>query len=530
MIALTADERDFLLDDAPGTGHVEEAWPEPRPIQIALQPVESLLVEIIPEPFREWLTDIANRMQCPLDFVAVSAIIEAGAVIGAGCGIHPKRYDDWRVIPNLWGGVIARPSKLKSPALAEAMKPMSTLETEAKRTYDEELAFFEADQEVFKAKKDALKSDMSAAAKCKKVNGTVPDMGELRQEYTNLEAPKASTRHRFKTNDATVEKIAELLNENPRGILMFRDELVGLLVSWDREDRQSDRAFYLEAWNGYGGYTTDRIGRGTIDTQNLCVSILGGIQPSKLTGYLLQANDDLKNDGLLQRFQLLVYPNETDWKLVDKHPNIEARDRVYGVFKSLSEMDFTQHGAELLDGENIPFFNFSDDAQQVFYDWLTDLEATKIKNEGNPLMAEHLSKYRSLMPSLALIFHLINISDGQLGCRVTRSAAEQAAAWCEYLESHARRIYVLLVDVSVRSAEELAKRIQGKELSDGFTPRDVYRNGWHLLDSKELTQNALNELLDAGWLRESITVEGKTRAQYYINPKKSKNFFLHQCR
>jgi hypothetical protein len=135
-------------------------------------------------------------------------------------------------------------------------------------------------------------------------------MAELRNEYSMMEEPEAPQRRRFKTNDVTIQKLADMLSTNKRGMLVFRDELVGLMVNWDREDRQEDRAFYLESWNGSGSFTTDRIGRGTIDTQNLCVSILGGMQPSKLTGYLIQAADDLKNDGLLQRFQLLVYPNE----------------------------------------------------------------------------------------------------------------------------------------------------------------------------------------------------------------------------
>jgi hypothetical protein len=36
---------------------------------------------------------------------------------------------------------------------------------------------------------------------------------------------------RYKTNDSTVEKLGELLRENPVGLLILRDELVGV----DRE-------------------------------------------------------------------------------------------------------------------------------------------------------------------------------------------------------------------------------------------------------------------------------------------------------
>ena len=108
----------------------------------------------------------------------------------------------------------------------------------------------------------------------------------------------------------------------------MRDELVGLIASWDKSGREGDRQFFLEAWNGTDDYDTDRIGRGTIIIPNLCVSIFGGMQPDKLTAYLEQASDALGNNGLLQRFQLLVYPDPIEWEYRDQIPDERARKRV----------------------------------------------------------------------------------------------------------------------------------------------------------------------------------------------------------
>jgi hypothetical protein len=86
--------------------------------------------------------------------------------------------------------------------------------------------------------------------------------------------------------------------------------------------------------------------------------------------------------------------------------------------------------------------------------------------------------------------------------------------------SHARRIYGLLADAAISAAAELAERIRKKELLDGFTLRDVYRNCWHLLDTPERAQGAIFELIDAGWLREKMNTSlGKTRSAYITNPK-----------
>jgi Protein of unknown function (DUF3987) len=79
----------------------------------------------------------------------------------------------------------------------------------------------------------------------------------------------------------------------------LRDELVGLIATWEREGREGERAFFLEAWNGNQSFDTDRIGRGHISIPNLCASVFGGIQPDKLTVYLEQAAHALANDGML---------------------------------------------------------------------------------------------------------------------------------------------------------------------------------------------------------------------------------------
>jgi hypothetical protein len=513
-------------------GTSEEEWPEPEPIRTELLPVEPLPLAIIPEPFRPWVKDVSHRMQVPPDFIATGSIAMAASVIGAGCGIRPKRRDDWLIIPNLWAGVIARPSVLlKTPSLNEALKPLYGLEATAKHAYEEASSAYEIELEAFKAQKEALKADMLAAAKGKK-NARL-DMEAAKNALKNLQAPEAPIWRRYRTNDTTVEKLGELLKENPRGLLIFRDELIGFLAALDREDRKSDRGFYLEAWNGYGSYLYDRIGRGTVPVENCCVSILGGIQPTKLLAYLHQAMDPIGNDGLLQRFQLLVYPNEPKtWKLVDRYPDKAAKDRAFDVLKNLAGMSFTNRGALLDKYTPCPYFQFGPKAQEVFDGWLGELEARiRGQQDDHPLLIEHLGKYRSLMPSLALIFHLIAVAAGKASSPVSLRAAAQAAAWCEYLESHARRVYGLAANKGKRAAYELSRRIERGEIKDGFTARDVYRRQWSLLTDREVVYMAIDELVEAGWLRRRRVdptggpnaLSGRGRNEYIINPRARRN-------
>src|SRR5262249_34854389 len=148
------------------------------------------------------------------------------------------------------------------------------------------------------------------------------DADRFRQHMKEIETPEPTER-RYIVNDSTVEKIGEILNQNPRGLLLFRDEITGFLRTLDREGHESDRAFYLEAWDGRGSYVYDRIGRGTIHIKSVTLSILGGIQPGPLSLYLRQTiSGGTSDDGLMQRFQLLVFPDVSkEWKNVDRWPD-----------------------------------------------------------------------------------------------------------------------------------------------------------------------------------------------------------------
>jgi len=189
--------------------------------------------------------------------------------------------------------------------------------------------------------------------------------------------------------------------------------------------------------------------------------------------------------------------------------------------KVLAELNFVQHGATKSDDDERPYFRFDDAGQDVFNQWLTDLQTIKIQREENPLMCEHFGKYRSLMPSLALIFHCIEIADtqrpkkqdediqfpyidipdGKAHGNVSAQAASLAVGWCTYLESHARRIYAMAESPEHEAAVRLAKRIKAKALPSPFTAKDVYKNHWHGLKEREEVEAACNILIDENWLR-----------------------------
>jgi putative DNA primase/helicase len=498
-------------------------WPEPKPIIAELKPVPGFDADtLLPETLRAWIIDEAERMPCSPDFIAAATVVALGSIIGARCAIKPKARDNWLIVPNLWGGIVGDPSAKKSPAWGVALKPLDRLIAKALDVHTAALADHETDKVVFEARKDAIEARIKEAARKPSKSDPESIAKELRTH--GEQAPVSPTLRRYKTNDSTVEKLGELLRENPAGLLVLRDELVDFIATWEREGREGERAFFLEAWNGNQSFDTDRIGRGHICIPNLCASIFGGIQPDKLTVYLEQAAHALANDGMLQRFQVLVYPDPRRWEWRDRAPDKAARDAAFAIFEKLADFDPLAWGAASADDfAKFSHFRFSDDAQAVFIEWSGDMHRTRIPNEDEPLIRQHLAKFDKLFPALALVFHLVECAAQGICGPVTKEAALRAAAWCEYLEAHARRCYGLLKDDGLRAAQALAAKLERGALEDGFTLRDVRPNQWRSLTTDDSIQAALDWLEDEDWLRSEATGgtgpgSGRRTLRYRINP------------
>src|SRR4029077_6763500 len=156
----------------------------------------------------------------------------------------------------------------------------------------------------------------------------------------DAETPTLPLCTRYLVNEATVEKVHIILQENPQGILYLRDELSGWMAQLDQRGRERDRAFFLETWDGDSDFTFDRLGRGTVYASHLCLSVFGGLQPARLQRYLADAvTGGGGDDGFMQRFQLLVWPDvQPNWEEIDRLPDTAAESRVEQILDRLLQI------------------------------------------------------------------------------------------------------------------------------------------------------------------------------------------------
>ena len=110
---------------------------------------------------------------------------------------------------------------------------------------------------------------------------------------------------RLIVNDGTIERLAELLQARPHGIVLVRDELAALFMNMSRYSGGQDDEFWLELWNGEP-HAVERMGR-TLSVDHLLIGVVGGMQPDKLV-----ASFEGDHDGKYARV-LFAWPDEPGW-------------------------------------------------------------------------------------------------------------------------------------------------------------------------------------------------------------------------
>jgi hypothetical protein len=490
------DLKAFLgLDDADeGSAQVSP----PQKLPSALRAVPPLDPANLPDALKDAVIDMADRLQCPPDYLAVAMLCAAGAAVGNRVGIFPYANDEsWEVYPALWGGTVGDPGSKKSPALKQALVPLQHLDSQAAQRYAQDMLIFEQATAQYEQAVKAWSTNKSVGLK------PVP--------------PAEPKRERYVVHDSTYQALGVILADNPRGVLALADELSGLLQSLDTPGQEAARGFYLTGWSGTGGYSFDRIGRGSITLDRFCLSVFGGFQPDRVKAYVqFSQRGSSKNDGLLQRFQLLVWPDPVGpFSLVDRAPDQAAINKYHQAVTCLPSL----HQHSLVGARRLPngsqLFHFSAAAQLVFNVWYVQNESLLTDGKLDPARQSHFAKYRSLVPALALLFHLL---DGHSES-VCEGCLTRALSMARYLKKHADRIYTSISGQDHAAVRSLAKRLLDGHLPGGFTCRTLILKGWTGLTTKEQAQSAIDALVEYGWLLEiEIRSGGRPTVKYTLNP------------
>jgi hypothetical protein len=341
-------------------------------------------------------------------------------------------------------------------------------------------------------------------------DGRKSDAKKLLTE-TSEELEEPPILRRIIVNDATIEKLAVIFSENPLGVLLYRDELFGWIAKLSKEENQEERSIYLECYDGDVSKTVDRIGRGTMYIEHCTLSVIGGIQPSKLETLVRTATNGTNDDGMLQRLQLAVWPDKVKkWEYVDKPRNKDHSVAFEALFKSF----FQYTPSEI-------HHRLSGEAQPLFIDWYTMTINESLSDETPVVMQGFLAKFPKVILTIALLCELVKQSDSlslkKTPVLISADSFDMALMWAHYLKSHVNRIYSCALDGTAAAAALILSRRD--KLSNPFRLRAIQQKNWTGLSEGQDIQNALDMLYEHNYLRaqkvESNQSGGRPTLDYF---------------
>jgi hypothetical protein len=307
-----------------------------------------------------------------------------------------------------------------------------------------------------------------------------PAMESALKPISRMEELLKEENIRLTVKDATIQSVQVIQSSNPSGILLVQDEISALFNKFDQPS-STDRQYLLEAFNGGSSYSVDRMSRESVFIEKNTLSLIGTIQPDVLKG-IFQTNGS-KSDGFMQRLQLAVWPDSIEQEYVDSLPDELAEREAWAVYTSLYQIEAT-------------LLQFSSSAQKVFENWMRQSfkQSAELGKDGLSELSSHVTKYRSMVPTIAL---LIELAQDQNAYEVSEASIVKAVQWSNYLITHAKRIYGIQ-DKAAIIAEKLVDK--KTKLPKNFSPSEVVQKGWSGLTRTEDVKQGIDTLVKHRYL------------------------------
>ena len=390
--------------------------------------------------------------------VGVATLVALAAAVGNAYAIAPKR--SWTERAAVWAVLVMPSGAKKSGAVEAAVAPALAIEAETRAEREAELATY--NEEMARWKK------LSAA---EKKRTDEPDEPEQRP--------------RLRVGDTTVESVAVVHADNPRGLLLYRDELSAWLGSFDRyASGDADLANWIEMCGGRVA-TIDR--KSNKDRPNITValpnvSVIGTTQPKTLRQRLGPPHFD---SGFAARL-LFVEPPARPRRWSDADVTRDVSEGYAGLIRQLYGIAMPAGGPTVLP--------LSAEARTLFVAFYNEHADVMNRTAEGPLRAS-LSKLEAYALRLALVLHVAEaqrIGYGNAPGPVSAEAVARGIQLTRWLRREQARVYAIhgFSDASLDRDERTARR-----LPETFTWQDV-KEAWQV--SKSGAYNVIERLLSKG--------------------------------
>ncbi|MET4418277.1 DUF3987 domain-containing protein [Bradyrhizobium sp. RT3a] len=458
-----------------------------------------LPVDVFPQSMHRWLLDASRGAGVTVGHIALPLIGIASGLIGVARRVQATR--SWQQPMTSWTCLVGASGSGKTPSLDVVKRALSVVERSRQRDNAARQLAHETRIERAKAAAKKWKEDVAAAVDA----GQPPPVKPAEaQDVRPFVMP------RLYVSDCTIERLAPLLEARPRGVIYVADELARLFMNLERYSGGSDRAFWLEAWDG-NSFTVERLGRPPVILAHLLVGVVGGFQPDLLARSF--AGD---SDGIYSRF-LYAWPPEAPFR----EPTDDADEVDPEIINAFARLASLQAGDDdTFAPRSVPL---TADARTVF------AQFAQFAHQERQLLDGHDREYwckgtgHVLRLSGALCFLEWAWTGGAEPQAIDARHVESAVMlWKGYLWPHGRAALRLVGLSDKHGHARTVLRWLHTGNKSTVSREEVRREALaQRLDAAE-TQALLDMLVRAGWLRDApmkVLGPGRPRREWEVNPR-----------
>lgn len=444
---------------------------------------KSFPLHALPAELSAYLEEVGRMLHCDPSWAALASLVTMGGAIGNSrvCRLN----DTWLEPAVFWGCLVAEASSMKSSASDLATQPAVNL------------------SDGFAAQNMADAEQYEAAFETWRFNGRFAKSGEGEKDATP--PPKKPKCRRVRVEDITVEKLAEMLFDNPKGLILIRDELGGWFSSFTRYKSGgaggSDLDFWLEVFRARSKTVDRKSGsRPSLHVPKCATSVYGTWQPGAVAGVF---TPEFFERGFVARI-LFAMPPASRRVFVEGGIHPDVKDAYFETFNRLYYIDGP---GSVTPGPNSVVTEFSPaglEAWKAFYEAWSDRQWQTYGEIGYAL-----AKLEAYCARFAMLFALIDFVNGHTAQELIEPIhVERAFHVVEWFAGEAERLYVTVETPNhMRNLSRLATFIRSRH--EGImTPRRLLQSNPKKYRTTEVTTAMLEELVAAKLARIDTTTPG----------------------
>ncbi len=333
-------------------------------------------VDAFPERIQNVINCFWECFQLPIDYHASSILVAASTTIGNAFAV---KYRNGQIYPlNIYMAIVGPPGIGKTPAINFGMYPVKAIEKQYRKLHED--AHDDWQQKAFVARN----------------NGNPAPAEPEPQEIIVV--------------DATTESVNKTLVSNPKGVVLWQDELMGWIKNMNSYRKGADLEYYTSGWSG-SSIKVSRTGKGIIWIEHPFINAVGGVQPDILKNMVA---GERRENGFTDRI-LFAYP---DFFEIPHENDIEPDDSVYELYQGIIdflnnlpnnfEVEYRNNGSTKVrvNRHNVPFSAAGRKRYVQYVDQLTDEQNQCEENQLKGI----LSKMKQYTARFALIMELLQLA------------------------------------------------------------------------------------------------------------------------